>query len=243
MTYHTAFEYNAHRPWPLPDKKWRWRQQWNDLAFIHWSIDKDWLATQLPNGLELDLYDGNAWIGIVPFSMKGVTLRGFPAPKFLCDFPEINLRTYVTKNEKPGVWFFSLDVPNALAVWAARTFFHLPYYKAQIETSVDKNHIEYHFKRNEIEFDGTYTPGSLINTSSESFEYWSTERYCLYSANSKGELFRAEIHHPQWPLQSASIKIRKNTFLTNLPIGEMHPSVLFSKSIDVAVYDLEKLPH
>ena len=241
MNIHPALEHTCHRPWPLPQKNWRWRQQWNELAFIHWEINKDWLISQIPNGLELDLYDGKAWIGIVPFSMKGVTLRGFPAPKFLCDFPEINLRTYVTRNGKKGVWFFSLDVPHSLAVWAARTFFHLPYYKAQIHTTIDGTHVDYQFKRNEVEFEGTYTPGEFIDAASKSFEYWSTERYCLYSANSTGELFRAEIHHRQWPLQSASITIRKNTFLDNLPIGKMHPSVLFSKSIDVVVYDLVKI--
>ena len=238
MKQHPSLECTEHRPWPLPEKNWRWCQQWQNLVFIHWSIDKDWLQKQLPSGLELDLYDGQAWIGIVPFSMKGVTLRGCPAPRFLCDFPEINLRTYVTRNGKKGVWFFSLDVPNALAVWAARTFFHLPYYNARINTTEHEHQVNYHSVRNEVEFDGTYIPEKFIDATGNSFESWSTERYCLYSVNSQGRLFRGDIHHKRWPLQSASIEIRKNTFPNDMPIGDMHPSVLFSRSIDVVVYDL-----
>ena len=101
------------------------RQEWLDLVFLHWEITPQEIRPHLPRGVELDLYDGTAWLGIVPFDMKGVTRRGFPAPRWLSDFPEINVRTYVSVDGKAGVWFFSLDVPSRLAVWGARTFSHM----------------------------------------------------------------------------------------------------------------------
>jgi uncharacterized protein YqjF (DUF2071 family) len=106
--------------------------QWLDLAFIHFEADAAELRKLLPVGVELDLYEGKAWIGIVPFRMEGVTRRGWPAPAWLCDFPEINVRTYVTAEGKRGVWFLSLDATNPLAVWTARTFFYAPYFTARV---------------------------------------------------------------------------------------------------------------
>ncbi len=241
MKNHPAFQHTDHRPWPLPETNWRWQQQWNDLVFVHWEVDPNWLRSRIPEGLEIDLHDGKAWLGIVPFSMKGVTLRKLPAPGFLCDFPEINLRTYVKRDGKQGVWFFSLDITQWTAVWIARTFFHLPYYKAQIATQNQGNQIEYHFRRNPLEFHASYTPETRVQPEKDSFENWATERYCLYSDNKKGDLFRAEIHHRQWPLQAASIEVHTNTMLNHWPVGCMHPSVLYSKTIDVVVYPLEKI--
>ncbi len=241
MSSHPAFEQTDHRPWPLPTSRWKWRQQWNDLAFIHWEVDAQWLRSVIPPDLDLDLHDGKAWIGIVPFTMEGVTRRGFPAPRFMCDFPELNVRTYVTKDDKPGVWFFSLDITNRFAVWVARTFFHLPYFSAEMEVSEEGDGIRYRSSRDGTLFDATYIPGEARAFESGSFEIWATERYCLYSKSNSGVLYRGEVHHKQWSLQLAKFEIRSNSLLEGIPVGAMHPSILFSKSIDVVVYDLEKI--
>ena len=240
-TKHPAFRQTDHRPWPLPDAKWIWRQQWDNLLFLHWPIEVSEIRGLIPEQLEIDTFDGMAWLAVVPFDMKGVTKRGWPAPKLFCDFPEINVRTYVKIGGKPGVWFFSLDITSALGVWVARTFFNLPYYKAKIDVVVSDKEISYYHERSGKRFDATYSPGEPAIFEPDSFETWSTERYSLYSQSKSGTLFRGEVQHPKWPLQHAELTMRGNTLLDEFKVGERHPSVLFSKSLDVVVYPLERL--
>jgi uncharacterized protein len=217
------------------------KQQWRDLLFMHWPVSPEAIRDLIPTELDLDLYEGQAWLGVVPFDMKGVTCRGCPAPRALCDFPEINLRTYVVHNGKPGVWFFSLDVTHGLAVWAARTFFHLPYFKAEMSFAIKGEEVEYRHKRENISFHAKYHSLEALKTEENSFEHWATSRYCLYCQSRKGEVYRGEIQHPAWPLQRAEVEIIENSFLDAFPVGEMHPAVLFSKSLDVVVFPLVKL--
>lgn len=240
-TNHPAFRQTDHRPWPLPDAKWILKQQWANLLFLHWPIEVSEIRGLIPEELEIDTFDGVAWLAVVPFDMKGVTKRGWPAPKVFCDFPEINVRTYVKIGGKPGVWFFSLDITSALGVWVARTFFNLPYYKAKIEVEVSDKEISYYHQRPGMLFDATYSPGEFATFEPDSFETWSTERYSLYSQSKSGSLFRGEVQHPKWPLQHAELTMRANTLLDEFKVGERHPSVLFSKSLDVVVYPLERL--
>ncbi|MEM9444872.1 MAG: DUF2071 domain-containing protein [Verrucomicrobiota bacterium] len=234
-------EHVSHRPWPLPHKSWRWKQKWKDLLFVHWEVDKDWLRSKIPPKLELDLFNDKAWIGIVPFSMYGVTLKGFPAPKFMCNFPEINIRTYVRHRDKSGIWFFSLDVPNPIAVWAARTFFYLPYYLAKMQATDNSENIHYFHQRNDKVFNAYYKSDRHLNVAADSFEHWATERYCLYTTTAKGDLIIGQIHHQKWPLREAKLEILQNTLLDRIPVGGMHSSILFSKSIDVIIFPIEKV--
>lgn len=238
---HPAFKQIDHRPWPLPEKQWQGRQVWADLAFVHWEVDVKWLRDQIPPQLEPDLYDGKAWIGVVPFDMKGVTRRGFPAPKWMCDFPEINVRTYVRYGNKPGVWFLSLDVPNPFAVWAARTFYHLPYFKADMQIRNKGQVYAYEHQRGAYQFKASYQALGRIDVPLDSFESWVTERYCLYTQNKRGTLYRAQIHHPRWPLEKAELSIQQNTLIKDIPVGRQCPVILFSKKIDVVIYPMEKL--
>lgn len=237
---HPAFQQTDHRPWPHPTRPWTWQQQWLDLVFIHFEVNAAVLRKKIPAGLELDLHQGKAWIGIVPFRMEGVTKRGFPAPSLFCAFPEINVRTYVTAGGKPGVWFFSLDVPGQLAVWAARTFFHLPYFRADIDFENTSGGFNYSVRRGAHHFDATYSPEESCPSQRGSFEYWATERYCLYACSGNNRLFRAEVQHGKWPLQKATLALRSNA-LAEFPLGEMHPSVLFSRKLDVVVWPLSEV--
>lgn len=233
---HPAFRQTDHRPWPLPTKSWLLCQRWLNLAFIHWEINPAQIRAQIPAELEIDLYDGKAWIAVVPFDMKGVTLRGLPAVSFVSDFPEINVRTYVEHEGKKGVWFFSLDAPKKFAVWTARAFFHLPYRHAEVEVIERGQSIEYSHKMDHCAFEASYQPIGACNNDKDSFESWATERYCLYCQSKRGQVYRTEVQHPKWPLEKAEISIRQNTLLNSFEIGEQHPSVLFSKSIDVVAY-------
>ncbi len=106
---HPSLKEIDHRPWPLPASPWKWRQSWLDLAFLHYPVANQELEKRLPAGVELDLYEGTAWLGLVPFMMSGVMRRPFPDMPYFSAFPELNLRTYVVVDGKPGVWFFSLD--------------------------------------------------------------------------------------------------------------------------------------
>ncbi len=126
-----ALEHIEHRPWPLPQSSWIMGQTWEDLLFAHWRAPADQLRALLPGGLELDLYEDEAWIGVVPFRVSGLRARGLPPLPFVSSFVELNTRTYVTAGGKPGIWFFSLDASSELAVEAARFGYKLPYFRAE----------------------------------------------------------------------------------------------------------------
>jgi uncharacterized protein len=211
-------------------------QRWLNLAFIHWEIDPAQLRSKIPAQLEIDLHEGKAWIAIVPFDMKGVTFRGLPAVSVFSDFPEVNVRTYVEYEGKKGVWFFSLDVPKQFAVWTARTFFHLPYRRAKVDVVEQDPSVYYSHQMNHCAFEAIYKPTQTCNWDKNSFEIWATERYSLYCQSKRGQLYRTEVHHPQWPLEKAEISIKRNTLLNDFEIGDQHPSVLFSRSLDVVAY-------
>ena len=142
MARHTLFSYTAHRPWPLPSRPWRWAQTWSHLLFAHWRVPTEKLRPLIPAELTLQEFDGSAWIGVVPFLLD-VRPRYVPPLPIGSRFPEINVRTYVEADGKPGVWFFSLDARNPLAVWAARRFFHLPYFRAHMRIDVNAKAVRY----------------------------------------------------------------------------------------------------
>lgn len=124
----------SQRPRPLPPGRWAITQRWNDLLFAHWRAQSSQVAALLPEGLHLDTFDGSAWLGVVPFWMDRIKVRGIPTLPGARSFPELNLRTYVRDHRTgtPGVYFFSLDGANLLAVAVARGFYHMPYYWAQM---------------------------------------------------------------------------------------------------------------
>lgn len=233
------------RPWPLPSGPWMMNMVWENLLFAHWRIDAQAIRDSIPRELDLDEFDGSAWIGLVPFGMKDVGPRGFPKIKAIGDFPEINVRTYVTCQGKPGVWFFSLDVPHRLPVWLARRFFHLPYFYSDVAiTDFDKNGgwTDYHFRRDELSLDCRYRPiGPIQPAIQGSFAHWATERYCLYSADARGRVYRGEIAHQPWPLQAAEWEAGVNTALANLPVGEMSESLYFSERLEVVAWWVDRL--
>src|SRR3954462_5743825 len=123
----SSIDETAHRPWPLPSGPWTLAQSWEDLLFAHWRVDAGQVRKLVPPGLELDEHDGSAWLGVTPFVLTGFRLRGtLPLPR-VSAFPELNVRTYVTVDDRPGIWFFSLDTPSRLAVEGARRAYKLPY--------------------------------------------------------------------------------------------------------------------
>ena len=135
------------RQWPIPASPWIMRMRWHDLAFLHWKVDPDVLRPQIPADLEIDLHNGEAWLGVVPFRMESVVPRFVPDIPWMSAFPELNVRTYVTHDNKPGVWFFSLDATNPVAVRVARSVFHLNYLDASIGLQRRDEWIDYRSDR------------------------------------------------------------------------------------------------
>lgn len=236
---HPSLLHLEHRPWPLPEAPWTWRQSWRDLLFIHWPIDAASLRPLIPDGLRLQEFDGTAWIAVVPFRMTGVMRRYLPDLPWISAFPELNVRTYVERDGKPGVWFLSLDATNPLAVWAARTFFHLPYFRADMSLSENATSIDYRSGRGEARFEGSYRPSSDVYLASpRTLEHWLTERYCLYARDHQGALWVNDVHHAPWPLQKAEADIRTNTMLAphHLRVPGVPPLLHFARRVDVVVW-------
>jgi uncharacterized protein YqjF (DUF2071 family) len=257
---HRALTELAHRPWPLPAGPWIMSQSWRDLLFAHWRIDVAQLRTLrplIPAAINIDTFQGEAWIGVVPFRMSGVRLRATPPIPMLSAFPELNVRTYVTHGGKPGVWFFSLDAANAIAVSVARAWFHLPYFNARMRCESRNGEIEYTSERThrsaaKANLRARYRPtGKIFQAQPGTLEHFLTERYCLYAADEKGKVSRGDIQHPPWQLQPAQAEFHENTMiqsainmecggspplLQSSPCHLNNPLLHFSRRQDVVVW-------
>jgi len=233
----------THRPWPLPAGPWVMAQSWHDLLFAHWQVDAAALRPLLPPQLQIDTFGGSAWLAVVPFRMTGVRLPGTPALPWLSAFPELNVRTYVTCDGKPGVWFFSLDAGNALAVAIARAWFHLPYFRARIRCRNQDGWNHYDSERTHLGASSAllkcrYRPiGEVFSPQLGTLEYFLTERYCLYTTDGRGQIIRGEIHHPPWPLQRAEAELAHNSMAESLGIALVSgPLLHFARRQDVLVW-------
>jgi uncharacterized protein YqjF (DUF2071 family) len=232
----------AHRPWEMPSAPWVMTQTWNDLLFAHWPVPRGELRAKVPEEFDLDLFDGNAWVGLVPFHMSNVGLRGVPSLPGTSAFPELNVRTYVRVDDRPGVFFFSLDAASSLAVKAARTVLNLPYYSASMDVGHSAHTIDYQSRRigsEPADLCATYRPiGPPFEPIRGTLEYFLTERYCLYNRHHNGKAYRLEIHHPPWPLQSAEGQIISNTMLeaNGLTRRTTPPLLHFAKRQDVVAW-------
>jgi uncharacterized protein YqjF (DUF2071 family) len=227
---------------------WIMAQTWRTLLFAHWPLPPHVLRPLIPSGLSLQTFQRNAWVGITAFRVTGLRPRAVPALPVVSQFPEINVRTYVTAGGKPGVFFFSLDAGSLLAVTAARALYSLPYFHATFSVSRRRGHIVYSSRRHQgnapAEFRAKYWPiGNVMRATPETLDAWLTERYCLYAVNRRGGLRRAEIHHPPWPLQPAEADIQRNTMTQGLGfrLPDLPPLLHFSERLDVHVWGPESI--
>ena len=231
------------RQWAPPARPWIIRQTWRDLLFAHWPVAPAVLRPLIPTQLELETFGGNAWVGVVPFELSSLTARR-AHNRLSLSFPELNVRTYVTWQDRPGVWFFSLDAASLLAVRGARAAYSLPYYWATMSIGVEDGWISYRSQRRgrtTARFSGRYRPtGPVIESASASLERWLTARYCLYTTNSAGQLLRAEINHDPWRLQPAEAEFTMNTMASAQGIHLTgSPLLHFARRTDVVNWGLE----
>ena len=241
----SALTETAHRSWPLPSGSWLMGQTWDGLLFAHWRVEAEAVRALVPPELSVDEHDGSAWLGITPFDLTGFRLRGtLPLPVVSC-FPEINVRTYVTAEGKPGIWFFSLDTSSLIAVEAARRAYKLPYFHARIARDRDEDRIHYSSARRDairpFVFGATYEPaGMAFEPESGTLEHFLTERYCLYAADESG-LYRAEIHHTPWRILPAGVSIDLNTMPPDGLELDGEPLCHVAERQDVVIWPLERI--
>jgi uncharacterized protein len=222
---------------------------WHDLLFAHWPLPPEVVRPLVPASLDLDVRDGSAWVGVVPFRMSGVRARFLPGLPSATAFPELNLRTYVrgvvgAADPRPGVFFWSLDAASALAVRGARAWFHLPYFDAEMDCVARGEDVAYRSRRTHrdahpAEFVGTYAAsGPEFRAAPGSLEHWLTERYRLYAVDAAGRPVAGDIHHAPWPLQPARAQIDVETLAAaaGLPRLAGAPHLLFARRLDVVAW-------
>jgi len=209
-------------------------QVWRNLLFAHWRVPPDVLQKLIPAPLEVDTFDGSAWLGVVPFRMCEIRGRLMP---FCIDFLELNVRTYVKYGSKKGVYFFSLDADHAPSVWGARTFYGLPYFRAKMSCQNHGGVIEYSSKRlgrhHSADFSATYEAiGPAEVSAPETLPFFLTERYNLMVSQG-GNVHRTDIHHAPWQLAPARAEIIVNTMPAplGLTLREMPDSLLYAEEM------------
>lgn len=234
----------GHRPYPLPPGPWALSMRWHDLLFMHWPVPEDWLRPLMPSALSLDTFDGSAWLGVVPFRMSGVRPRFVPEVPWLSAFPELNVRTYVTAEGRPGVWFFSLDAHNPVAVRLARLTFGLPYFDARMSCEAAADEVRYSSVRThrgapKAAFAARYRPvGEPFDSGPGTLEHFLTERYCLYAPDRRGGVRRGEVHHRLWPLQPAEAEVEtlEMTGQIGVRLPDTEPVLHFARHLDVLAW-------
>ena len=250
MDPHVVLADQVHRPWPAPRKPWVMTQSWHELLFAHWPMEPASVQERVPYPLEVDTYEGQAWLGVVPFRMSGVRRRGLPALPGTSSFEELNVRTYVRFGDKRGVYFFSLDAKSKLAVEVARRWFKLPYYHARMSLrhpgsgeEVQYSSLRIHEGAPEARLEASYAPsGPVARANQGSLEHFLTERYCLLTLR-KGQVLCGDIHHAAWPLRPAEAEFRVNTMAkaSVLELPDTKPLLHYAKRLDVIIWPLEAM--
>ncbi len=237
--------------WPIM------HQTWGKLLFMHWRIEEKLLRPLIPEALTIDRFDGSAWIGVIPFTMWGIRASFLPPIPGTSAFNELNVRTYVHRDGVPSVWFFSLDAANRLAVWGARTFYHLPYFNAEMKLEQTGRTIRYSSVRRDnrgpaAEFHASWTiddgisrgtgaSARIVPAISEpgSLEFFLTERYALDTEH-RGKIYRARIHHEPWPLQKAQLDSLESNMIESpgLPAPEGIPLLHYCEELSVEIWPI-----
>lgn len=223
-------------------------QSWRKLLFMHWQLRPELLRPHIPQPLQIDTFDGKAWLGITPFVVRNSRPSFLPPFPWLSDFNEVNVRTYVHYQGVPGVWFFSLDADSLLAVWGARAGFRLPYRLARMTFREDGDRIFYTSRRfacsaGPAELEACWRKGEhLGEAQQETLEFFLVERYCLYAAAGK-HLYRARIHHEPWKLHTAELVSCRAKMLEGqgLPNPHGEPLLHYSEIQDTAIWPLKKI--
>jgi uncharacterized protein YqjF (DUF2071 family) len=220
------------------------QQSWRELLFLHWELPAQELQARLPPGLEVDTFEGRAYLGLVPFAMRDVRV----GPIAVRDFLETNLRTYVHARGVPGVWFFSLDAASRFAVWGARLAYRLPYFYAQMRCASGESITHYALLRAgepkaSLDVQWTVTGAAAHAAAPGTLEHFLTERYALYGPARGQGPYRVRVHHPSWPLQRASVDRLTTSVLSAAGFKEGEPiDLILASPRGVAVETFAREP-
>ena len=226
----------TNRSFPLPKRSWKYYQQWNNTVFLHWIVPAEEIQELLPPGLELDTFEGNAWISLVAFDVNKMRLKYLPPFPFISNFTEINVRTYVTKNGIDGIYLFSIETDKFIEVLLTRNFIGLPYVKSEIKKS--KGKLSSANKVHNYYLDLTYKHIGISNAKTE-LDYWLTERHCLYNYREE-KLYRHNIHHKEWNLEEADISVWDINYNFNEISLNVNPDKIhYSNKLDVLLWGRE----
>jgi uncharacterized protein YqjF (DUF2071 family) len=216
-------------------------QRWEDLLFLHWPMDPVLLRPKIPDSLEIETFDGKAWVGITPFHLENVRGANLPTLPGLSSFHELNVRTYVTHKGIPGIWFLSLDASKLVPVAAARVFFMLPYCKARIRMVQRRETFYFELKRSgspEAEFIANWQLGQpLRDPDQDSLAFFLVERYYAFTVEN-GTIYHIRIYHHPWMLEDATVHVEHSRMFSalGLPEPEAPPLVHYSRSQEVEIW-------
>jgi hypothetical protein len=226
-------------------------QTWKELLFLHWEIDPDIIQKTLPKGLYVDTFEGKTYIGLVPFFMRNIRPAYLPAVPGISNFLETNVRTYVhDEHGVPGVWFYSLDADQSLAVWLARTFFKLPYFNAKMSAKWNANNDEllYTTHRKGATKGSSFnyvTNGSYKEAVYGTVDFFLLERYILFSWNQrKQQLMKGQVVHTPYQYTDTKVSLWDDELLrlNQFKSPQRPPEIMqYAPGVDVDVYAIEKV--
>lgn len=237
---------SGQRGGPTPKRPWTMRQVWSDLLFAHWPSPARALAERLPPGMELDTWEGEAWIGVVPFRMPYLSVRWLPDLPPFTHLLEINVRTYVRVGGKPGIYFFSLDADNPITIEIARRWYALPYFNARFDCKFSERLVDYRVTRTDWRaasgtFAARYRPTAEPHLATPgSLEDWLTARYALYTVTRRGRIMRCDVAHAPWRLSPAEAEITTNTLAQSrgVTLADTAPLLHYSARIDTLAWSI-----
>jgi uncharacterized protein YqjF (DUF2071 family) len=232
----------AHRPWELPKEQWLYYQEWNHALFLHWRVAYEELRKLVPQDLTIDTIDGACWVSLVAFTMEKVRPRGIPSISMLSNFHEVNIRTYVIRDNKPGVYFLNIESEKYLSTVISKFVSKLPYEKARIKRYSRKNGQEY-FSTNrnkDCALDTSFKPGKELSKKTD-IEHSLTERYCLYFDHND-KLYRYDIHHEPWSLHNVEMIYLKTDYeFGNLSLDRKPNLIHYSPGVKMLAWQRQAL--
>ena len=227
-----------HREYPYPNQPWRYYQEWNKALFLHWEVPYEILREMVPRNLNIDTFNGKAYVSIVPFTMENIRPKFLPAVGFISNFHEINVRTYVEHQGKKGVYFLNIEAEKYLSALISKQLSGLPYEKAEIHRT-DSKYTSTNSKKN-YSLDADFSIGQLITNKTE-LELWLTERYCLYLTKNN-DVYRYDIHHKEWELNEVKMnQLDVNCRIRNLILNNQNYFAHYSKGIKVIAWNKLKI--
>lgn len=220
--------------------KWITEQTWEQVLFLHWQVDAKRLQDQVP--FELDLYQGNAVLSIVPFQMNDIRFPFIPVVPHFSRLLELNIRTYVKHQGKRGIYFFTLDTDSKMGAWIANSFFHLPYRLAKISACFTNEKYKFESERENYSFqvEANIQKTSKVKTE---FDHWALERYHLFT-KTRSDTYRGDVFHEPWVLSEVKINQLTDHFSKQVEGVHLSPtpfSVNYCRSLRVRFTPFEKM--